>query len=74
MKTYTEIKTYFNNLTKDELLQYHNEISTIQNPDDYVIVKEIVKYCFEQIDVIYVQINKLHWYLANALINKLNEQ
>jgi hypothetical protein len=71
MKSFTEIQTYFNSLTKEELLQYHNEISTIQNPNDFIIVKQIVEYCYGKIEIIHLQIFKLTYHFIDALIRQL---
>jgi hypothetical protein len=71
MKSFTEIQTYFNSLTKDELLQYHNEILTVQNPNDFILVKQVIEYCYGEIDIFYLQIVKLNPYFMDALINQL---
>ena len=71
MKTYNEIQEYFDSLTIEQLKEYHNELITIQNPNDFIIVKEVVDYCFGKIDIIHLQINKLHWHFVESLINKI---
>lgn len=72
MKNYQEIQNYFNSLTTEELLQYYNELKTIQDTNNFVIVKKVIEYCYDKVDNIWVQINRLHWYFAESLINKLS--
>lgn len=70
MKTFEEIQEYFNSLTNQELIDYHNELLS-GNPDYYDIVQETLIYCYSEID--YTMINKLHWHFASACVNKLKQ-
>ena len=67
-KTFNQKQNWFNNLTTEELIDYHREVSD-RDPDYYDVVKEALIYCYGDID--YNMINKLHWHFAQACVNKL---
>lgn len=67
-KTFSQKQEWFNNLTTEELIDYHREVSD-RDVDYYDVVKEALIYCYGEID--YNMINKLHWHFAQACVNKL---
>ena len=69
-KTFNKIQSYFDNLSVEELIDYHNELLS-NDPDYYDVVNEALIYCYGEID--YNMINKLHWHFATACVNKLKQ-
>lgn len=70
MKTFKEIQDCFDNMSNQDLIDYHTELLS-NDRDCYDIVNETLLYCYGEID--YNLINKLHWHFATACVNKLKQ-
>jgi hypothetical protein len=68
MKSFEEIQNYFDSMTNEELIDYHNELAS-NNPDFYDVVNEALIACYGEVN--YNDINKLHWHFAKACVNRL---